>query len=136
MRSSCKPDRLLLSLLVATGLVLGAAGARLSAQGTIGTILGVVTDESGSVVPGATVTARNTGTGALQSTASDEQGRYTIPALPVGDYEVRTELQGFQSVVRAGIRLSVGAEVVVDFRLPLARPRLRWSIPPRLPSAP
>ena len=93
----------------------------LAAQGTIGSILGTVTDSSGSVVPGATVTARNTGTGAVQSTTSDEEGRYTIPALPVGDYEVQTELQGFQTVIRTGIRLSVGADVVVDFDLPIGQ---------------
>jgi hypothetical protein len=109
------------SLAVATACLMGPANARLAAQGTIGTILGTVTDESGSVVPGVTVTARNTGTEALQSTTSDAQGRYTIPALPVGDYEVRTELQGFQTVIRTAIRLSVGAETVVDFQLPLGQ---------------
>ena len=78
-----------------------------------------MTDSSGSVVPGATVTARNAGTGAVQVTTSDSQGRYTIPALPVGDYEVQTEIQGFQTVIRTGIRLSAGADVVVDFNLPV-----------------
>jgi hypothetical protein len=109
---------------VVLSLVLGAAflvvsDTPLAAQGTIGTILGTVTDSSGSVVPGATVTARNIGTGAAQPGVSDSEGRYTIPALPVGDYEVEAELQGFQSVVRTGIRLSVGADVVVDFKLPV-----------------
>ena len=107
------------SLVVGTALLVAAADMRVAAQGTIGTILGTVTDSSGSVVPGATVTARNTGTGAVQSTVSDSEGRYTIPALPVGDYEVQAELQGFQTVIRRGIRLSVGADVVADFSLPV-----------------
>ena len=111
--------RVIASFVSAMALALGAADLPLVAQGTIGSILGTVTDSSGSVVPGATVTARNAGTGALQVTTSDSEGRYTIPALPVGDYEVQTELQGFQTVNRTGIRLSAGADVVVDFRLPI-----------------
>jgi hypothetical protein len=118
---STSKQRFVLSLVLGTTLVVSAAAPRLSAQGTIGTILGTVTDESKSVIPGVTVTARNVGTGAVQATTSDEQGRYTIPALPVGDYEVHTELQGFQTVLRTGIRLSVGAQVVVDFQLPLGQ---------------
>jgi hypothetical protein len=109
--------RVVLSLVVGLAFLGGAAPARLDAQGTIGTILGTVTDSSGSVVPGVTVTARNTGTAAVQATVSDSEGRYTIPALPVGDYEVQAELPGFQSVIRRGIRLSVGADVVIDFSL-------------------
>jgi hypothetical protein len=116
-----KQHRLFLSLVLGTALLMASAGGPVAAQGTIGTILGTVTDESRSVVPGVTVTARNVGTGATQSTTSDDQGRYTIPALPVGDYEVQTELQGFQTVIRTGIRLSVGAELVVDFQLPLGQ---------------
>ena len=113
--------RFILSLAFGTALLVGAADSRLEAQGTIGSILGTVTDSSGSVTPGATVTARNTGMGALQFTTSDTQGRYRIPVLPVGDYEVRTELTGFQTVVHTGIRLSAGADVVVDFRLPIGQ---------------
>ena len=102
--------RVALSLVAGTALLVGAADIRLVAQGTIGTILGTVTDSSGSVIPGVTVTVRNTGTAAAQPTVTDSEGRYTIPALPVGDYEVQAELQGFQTVIRRGIRLSVGAD--------------------------
>lgn len=112
-------NHFVLSLALGTALLVAAADSRLAAQGTIGSILGTVTDSTASVVPGATVTARNTGTGAVQATTSDTEGRYRIPALPVGDYEVQTELQGFQTVVRTGIRLSAGADVVVDVRLPV-----------------
>ena len=110
-----------LSIALVTALLVAAPDSRVAAQGTIGSILGTVTDSSGSFTPGATVTARNTGTGAVQSTTSDDRGRYRIPALPVGDYEVETELTGFQSVVRTGIRLSAGADVVVDFKLPIGQ---------------
>ena len=113
--------RFVLSLIAGTALMAAAADARLGAQGAIGSISGTVTDSSGSVVPGATVTARNVGTAAVQSTTSDEQGRYTIPALPVGDYSVEAGLEGFQTVLRTGIRLSVGADVVVNFDLPIGQ---------------
>jgi hypothetical protein len=113
-------NRGVLWLVFATAL-LAAPGAHLAAQGTIGTILGTVADDTGSVVPGATVTARNAGTGAVQITTSDSEGRYTIPALPVGDYTVEADLQGFQTVIRTGIRMSAGTDVVVDFRLPIGQ---------------
>src|SRR5436190_4894528 len=116
-----RKHRFVLSVVISTALFIAFAASHPAAQGTIGSILGTVSDSSGSVVPGATVTAKNTGTGAIQLTTTDAQGRYRIPALPVGDYEVQTELSGFQSVVHTGIRLSVGADVVVDFSLPIGQ---------------
>jgi carboxypeptidase family protein len=116
-----RSHRFVFSLALGTVLLVGTTESRLAAQGTIGSILGTATDSTGSVIPGATVTARNIGTGAIQLTTTDTQGRYRIPALPVGDYEVRTELMGFQTVVRTGIRLSAGADVVVDIRLPIGQ---------------
>src|SRR5437762_4933373 len=112
--------RCVLSIALGTALLV-AADSRVAAQGTIGSILGTVTDASGSFIPGGTVTASNTGTGAVQSATSDERGRYRIPALPVGDYQVETVLTGFQTVVLTGIRLSAGADVVVDFKMPIGQ---------------
>ena len=119
MRDTLKPRFGLSFVLAASFVVLAAAHP--GAQGTIGSILGVVTDASGSVLPGVTVTAKNTGTGAVQLATTDTQGRYRIPVLPVGDYEVQTELSGFQTVVHTGIRLSAGADVVVDFKMPIGQ---------------
>src|SRR5438309_661279 len=116
-----RKHRFVLSLVLGTALFIGTANSRLAAQGTIGSILGTVMDSSGSFIPGATVTAKNTGTGAVQVTTTDTQGRYRIPVLPVGDYQVQTELTGFQTVVHTGIRLSAGADVVVDFKLPIGQ---------------
>ena len=75
-----KKTRVVLSLAVGTALFLATAESRAAAQGTIGSILGTVADSSGSFIPGATVTARNIGTAAIQSTTSDERGRK--PHLP------------------------------------------------------
>ena len=89
----------------------------LAAQATTATISGTVTDSSGAAVPGATVTVKNTGTDISQTTVSDERGRYRLPSLNVGQYEVKAELQGFQTSIRKGIEVTVGREVVVDFAL-------------------
>jgi hypothetical protein len=75
---------------------------------TAGTIAGVVTDGSGAVLPGVTVTARNTGTGLMRTTLTGEEGRYAVPSLSPGPYEVRAELDGFVPHVRRNIYLAVG----------------------------
>src|SRR2546426_2040409 len=116
-----RKPRFVLSFVLVTVLLTASANVHLAAQGTIGSILGTVADATGSVLPGVAVTARNIGTGAIQLAISDAQGRYRIPVLPVGDYEVRTELSGFQTVVHTGIRLSAGADVVVDFKMPIGQ---------------
>ena len=70
--------------------------AHLAAQGTTGTVLGTVTDPSGAAIPDAKVQVTNVGTGATQTTMSDSQGRYRVPDLPVGDYEIQSEKVGFE----------------------------------------
>jgi hypothetical protein len=87
------------------------------AQLPTATILGVVKDTSGAVVPGATLTARNTDTGQTRTTVSASDGSYRFPALLVGNYEVRAEQSGFQTEVRRGLTLTVTQEAVVNFTL-------------------
>src|SRR5579885_1408036 len=96
----------------------GAFSIRLNAQGaTSASVLGTVTDSSGAVIPNATVQVTNTATGQTQQAPTDAQGRYTVAELPVGSYEAQATAQGFQTVIRRGITLTVGAQVVVDFSL-------------------
>ena len=91
---------------------------RVNAQGaTSATFLGTVTDSAGAVVPAAQVQVKNTATGQVQQVATDGQGRYTIAELPVGNYELQASAQGFQTTVRRGVTLTVGAQTVVDFPL-------------------
>src|SRR5947207_7997645 len=85
------------------------------------TILGTVMDPSGAAIGGAMVQLKNTGTALTQNTISDEQGRYRFPDLGIGEYEVQASQPGFQTVVRKGITLTVGASPVVDFKLPLGQ---------------
>lgn len=71
-----------------------------SAQAVSGTILGVVKDSSGAVVPGASITLVNTGTGLTRTIVSDTKGEYTAPLLPTGTYTVNAEMSGFKKVSR------------------------------------
>jgi outer membrane receptor protein involved in Fe transport len=82
-----------------------------------GTILGTVQDESQAVLPGVSVTATNTETNQSQTTITDDEGRFRLPLLPLGLYEVRAELTGFTTGIRRPITLTVGREAVVDFSL-------------------
>ena len=104
-------------------LVLGIVSlGKLNAQGsTSATVLGTVTDSSGAVIPNAAVQVKNVETGRAQQAPADAQGRYTIADLPVGNYEAQASAQGFQTLVRRGITLTVGAQTVVDFSLPVGQ---------------
>src|SRR5499427_2825142 len=80
-------------------------------------VLGTVTDSGGGVIPGASVQVKNIATGRVQEVPTDEQGRYTIADLPIGNYEVQASRAGFQTTVRRGITLTVGAQAIVDISL-------------------
>src|SRR5207247_10297337 len=66
-------------------------------QSDRGVLTGTVTDSSGAVIPGASVTATNTATNVSASTVTTEGGFYAIPALHPGTYKVRVELTGFKA---------------------------------------
>src|SRR5438128_1065683 len=72
------------------------------AQGSTGTISGVVRDSSGAVIPGVMVTAKHIDSGLTRTVTSNETGGYTFQLLPVGAYEITTELPGFKQGVRRG----------------------------------
>jgi outer membrane receptor for ferrienterochelin and colicin len=59
----------------------------------------------------------NTGTGATNDLLSDERGRFRVPLLQSGEYEVQVTMVGFTSAVRRGIRLTVGQTAVVDIAM-------------------
>src|SRR4051812_47649639 len=88
-----------------------------SAQNVTGTITGIVTDSSGAVVPNAKATARNTGTAAMFTGATDADGTYWLRTLPVGSYEVTVEAGGFQKFEAKDIRLQVNEISRIDVRL-------------------
>ena len=87
------------------------------AQVTTGTILGVVKDPSGAVVPGVTVTINETSKGINKSFITDESGAYTAPFLIPGTYTVSVELSGFKKEEKTGIVLQVDQKAKIDFTL-------------------
>lgn len=95
--------------------------ARLDAQVATASISGTATDSSGAVLVGATIQAKNTATNLTQSTVTDAQGGYKLLDLPVGSYDVQASMSGFQTEVREGITLVVGANPVIDFALPVGQ---------------
>ncbi|HEX4002360.1 MAG TPA: carboxypeptidase regulatory-like domain-containing protein [Candidatus Acidoferrales bacterium] len=97
------------------------SSASLQAQTQTGTITGTVTDSTGGAIVGATVTITNEGTAVEQTTTSDAQGRYLVPLLPAGTYDVQATSSGFQTLDHKGITVSVGATPVVDFSLPVGK---------------
>jgi hypothetical protein len=84
---------------------------------TSATMAGRVSDATGGVVPGATVTARHIERSVERTAISDADGRFVLAALPVGTYDVRVELSGFKPVARQGLALTVGETRSVDFTL-------------------
>src|SRR5205807_3999611 len=83
------------------------AALPLSSQVEQATILGTITDNTGAVVAGATVTVRNAGTGARRETKTDDRGNYQATALNIGTYEVNIEHTGFRKETVSGIAVGV-----------------------------
>jgi hypothetical protein len=116
MTTSFRVKSFLACFFAITFLLLGAQ--RVAAQTASARVEGIVTDNSGAVLPGVTVTATNVGTNASRSDISDSRGAYTIAALPVGDYRVQAELSGFKTEVTP-ITLTVNQVARMDFKLQL-----------------
>ena len=84
------------------------------AQVTTATIAGTVTDESGGVLPGVTVLLTHLDTNTSRTVVTDDLGRYRVRELPLGRYELKAELQGFQTFVRRGLELTLGQEALIN----------------------
>jgi len=86
----------------------------LFSQGNAGRIMGTVTDQSGGVVSGATVTVIDTDRGVTKTLMTNDAGEYNAPTLNPGTYKVRVEAKGFKTIERQNVVLEVGKEVRVD----------------------
>lgn len=82
-----------------------------------GSISGTVTDPSGKVVIGASVTATSKDTNLHFSTVTNADGFYSFPALPIGSYQVEVQVTGFQGYVRKNLMLDVDTALRVDVQL-------------------
>ena len=107
--------------LVALAIVCSLLPQSASAQAVSGTILGQVKDSSGAVVPGASVTLVNAGTGLTRTVVTDSNGEYTAPLLPTGTYNISTEMSGFKKVQLANVHLGVDQKVRIDLKLDLGQ---------------
>lgn len=85
-----------------------------------GAIIGTVTDEENTPLPGVSMTLTGTTLMGSRSTVTDIKGQYRFPALPPGTYSVRAELQGFASTVQEDIRLHTTVRLTVDFSIKLS----------------
>jgi len=106
-----------LAVVMLVALVWAGLPALARAQATRGTILGTITDQTGAAMPGATVVATETRTNATYDTVTNETGNFTFPNIPDGIYNIKAELQGFKTVVREAIRLTVNTSIRVDLAL-------------------
>jgi hypothetical protein len=80
-------------------------------------IQGRITDPSGAVIAGAQITATQTATGLVRSTISNAEGKYALPSLPVGPYQLKITAPGFRDYLQKGIILQVGATPRIDATL-------------------
>ncbi len=112
--------RFALSLLtLAASLLLSGRVAQ--PQTTTGSIVGTITDATGAVVPNASVTVNNVGTGLTLKAVTDASGNYAVTPLPVGSYTVVVEAPGFKKSVNSGITLNVQDRIGVNVVLELGQ---------------
>ena len=88
-------------------------------QTSFGRISGIVSDPGGGVVAGAAVNVKNQDTQAARSVTTDGNGFYTATELPIGNYTVEVNQQGFRREQHAGVAIAADARVTVDFKLQL-----------------
>src|ERR671923_155889 len=86
-------------------------------QEVTATITGTVTDRSGAGIAGATVTAKSVERGVTFSATTDEMGIYRISQLPVGDYDLKVEKQGFQTALRPAFTLVLNQVARIDIEM-------------------
>src|SRR5262245_52900422 len=87
---------------LAAGMIgwIGFGDSLVLGQSFSATVLGVVHDATGGVIPGVTVTAKHTESGLTRTVDTSESGDYRMPALPVGEYELTAEKSGFKQQLR------------------------------------
>ena len=87
------------------------------AQGSTGTISGHVSDATGAAMPDATITLKNTATGGVRTTISTSSGDYTFASVPIGNYELKVEHQGFKTATSLNLQLQVAQSMTQNFKL-------------------
>jgi hypothetical protein len=105
------PRVVLLLLVITAGSVVSVA------QDTEGRIFGTVYDPQGAVIPGAQITATNTATKDARTATTNKEGYFQILALPIGNYKVTTEHDGFRTVISAEQKLQINQALRIDVKM-------------------
>jgi hypothetical protein len=106
-----------------SALVLGASSALAQARSSSADLTGTVSDPSRSPIRGAAVTATNLANGLARSAMTDANGVYRIPILPPGVYEVKIEINGFNTQIKRGVMLTVGQTLTLNFEMAIGGPK-------------
>jgi len=113
------------SLAVLSVLLLGLS---LCAVAQEATIVGTVTDPSGSVIPRVAITVTNIDTGQSRTLMTNESGQYVVPDLHIGHYSVRAEASGFKAAEQKGVVLNVGDRARIDFQMEIGTTQERITV--------
>src|SRR6266545_5643315 len=116
----CQSIRKHLPLAVFSLLLIGLFLLRFdlaTAQSANATLSGSVEDQNGAVVPGASITVENIGTGLKRQTTTSTEGNFTVPLLPPGTYTVRAQREGFSPVQVSSVVLNVGDQKALQIQL-------------------
>jgi hypothetical protein len=104
--------------LIALALSLAGTTGLLRAQfGATGAILGIISDPSGAAIPRVKITASEVTTGTKREATADDEGRYNLAALPVGEYKLAFEAPGFKQLERSGVRVEAAVVRSVDVQM-------------------
>jgi hypothetical protein len=112
-----KPRSLLICALLAGSTAILSHPFFLEAQTSLGQVSGSVTDSTGSVIPGATLTITDVGTQSVHTILTDSSGFYVVTNLPIGDYTVAVARAGFTGEKRTGVTMTADAHVTANFTL-------------------
>jgi hypothetical protein len=104
-------------LLVLSFLLAARFTSIVNAQTFRGTLLGTVTDATGAVIPGASISVKNMDTGIERTTESNSDGAFTVPELPVGRYSLLATMTGFNPYQADGLEVTVGSQVNLNIVL-------------------
>ncbi len=103
-----------LPILVGMLVLLAAITPPAAAQVLYGTLVGTVTDPTGAVVQGATVSITNTSTNQIRETTTDDTGRYSLPNVLPGSYDIKVSKTGFKAVSRTGLVVTINTVLRID----------------------
>src|SRR5688572_1806571 len=91
--------------------------ASLFSQSERATVSGVILDATGAVIPEAKITLTNAATNVVTTATTNETGAFTLPNMPVGEYNLRVEKEGFKPAVRTGMQLNAASSIRADITL-------------------